>query len=257
MINELTATRCKHTVGIVFIALALVFSKEVFPMDAPDPGRYFVDPKVAAFVRAVERGDVGAVNAALAAGMNPNAEGRDGFRPIHFVFFAKTADVLKVLLGAGADASARLNNGNTPLHFAVRMETPEFTRALLAAKADPNARGENNKPVIHEAVRFPQTENVSLLARHGADINVLWGGSTPLLAAVTIFAWPVAAVLLNLDADISFRNRAGKSAVDRFCEHVKRLAPTPANRHGVPLVLESLRARGIEPQCASQVVRFY
>ncbi len=69
----------------------------------------------------VQRGDAGRVRQALAAGVSAYASGTQGFRPIQFVFVAKDAEVLKVLLAAGADAMARLENGNTPLHFAVRM----------------------------------------------------------------------------------------------------------------------------------------
>lgn len=240
---------------IIMLAAALA-SPESTAMDPLDSSRYFSDPAVAAMVDDIQRGKLARVQQHLAAGINPDAPGISGFRPIHFVFAASDAAVLKALLAGGADPKAKLDNGNTPLHFAVRMPNPDFTAVLLASGADPNARGENDKPVIHEALSSHAPEILRLLARAGADLNVVWGYETPLCAAIIIFQWPMAATLLDLNADLAYRDRAGKTAVDRFCERANRVPPNPANSSGIIQLFAAFRARGIQPPCAALEQKF-
>ena len=225
-------------------------------MDALNSSRYFADPAVAKFVDHVQSGDVARVKQDLAGGISPNAQGTDGFRPIHFVFVAPKADVLRELLLAGADPNARLVNGNPPLEFAVRMSNPDFTAALLAAKADPNARGENNSPVIHTAIAYPTIRNVELLVKAGADINVVWGGNTPLMVAVTAFKWEMAAALLKLNAYVVWKNDIGKGAVERFCRHLNGLPVTTQNKPSTSALVDAFVARGVVLPCAADAARF-
>lgn len=225
-------------------------------MNFLDSTVYFTSPKVAAFVDEVQQGNAAQVRKALAEGISPNAEGVRGFRPIHFVFTAPSAQVLKLLLEAGADPMARIENGNTPLHFAVRVSNPEFTRLLLGAKADPNAKGENRKPVFREALSSREPEILRALAQAGADINVVWGGSTPLMSAIGMMSWDMAAALLDLHADVAYRDHFGENAMDSFCETVREMTPTATNRKGVVAVQEAFKRRGITLVCETELQKF-
>jgi ankyrin repeat protein len=237
-------------------AWLLLACTEGATMRALDSSRYFSDPRVAAMVDDVQRGDAGRVRQALAAGVSANAPGTQGFRPIHFVFVAKDAEVLKVLLAAGADPMARLENSNTPLHFAVRMPNPDFTRVLLGAKADPNARGDNGKPVVHEALSSHEPENLRLLSTARADINVVWGGGTPLMSAVTVYLWDMATSLLDLGADASFANRTGLRAVDRFCKTASQVPADAENRRGILRLVDAFQRRGVAMPCEATIQKF-
>ena len=179
------------------------------------------------------------MRATLAAGMNPNEEGNQGFRPIHFVFFAKSPDVLHALLQAGANPNARLQTGNTPLHFSVRNRDPEFTRALLAAGADPNSPGADNKPPIHEAIYQDNPAHISLLAVAGADLNAVWGGATPVMFALSIGQWEQAKILIDLGASLDFKNHNGKTALDRACRFLQGLPTNDVNKKGIATVVQS------------------
>lgn len=222
-----------------------------------DTSRYFDDPAVAGFVDDLQNGRTTRVAAALAAGMDPNAAGRDGFRPLFFIFPAATAEAARALLSAGADPNARLPGGDPPLLFAVRLDTPEFTRALLEAGADPNARGENSKPVIHEAVRSNQPRHLELLARAGADVNVVWGSGTPLYSAIGGLNWPAAATLLDLGADTGWRSPGGLrqlTAGESFCDLFTRERPLripAAQRHAVTALFDAFARRGVALPCAA------
>lgn len=237
-------------------AVLLLACTEGASMRALDSKRYFSDPSVAAMVDAVQQGNVDRVRQALAAGVSANAPGIQGFRPIHFVFVARDAEVLKVLLAAGADPMARLENSNTPLHFAVRMPNPDFTRVLLAARADPSARGAHGKPVIHEALSSHEPENLRLLASSGANLNVVWGGSTPLMSAVMVFLWDMASALLELGADTSVRSNIGESAVDLFCESASQVPADTRNKQGIARLHSAFQRRQVVIPCESTLAKF-
>jgi ankyrin repeat protein len=234
----------------------LVACNESNSMSPLDSKKYFPLPEVATFVDDVQRGDIGRVKKGLASGIDANAQGIKGFRPIHFVFVPKDAEVLKVLLAAGADPMARIENGNTPLHFGVRMPNPEFTRVLLAAGADPNARGANNKPILEEALSSDEPEILRLLARAGADINSSWGGTSPLMSAIITSSWNMAVALLDLNADVAYRDKSGASAVDEFCAKVRKLTPTVTNTKGIPALHAAFKRRGVAVPCELEMQKF-
>ncbi len=236
--------------------LQIAACQEAPSMDALKSSRYFSDPAVAAFVDDVQRGDLARVKKALASGVSPNAQGSDGFRPIHFVFAAPKADVLRELLAAGADPNARLSNGNTPLHFAVRMPNPDFTSTLLAAKADPNAAGDSKEPVIHMATAYPGNQALELLAKAGADINIVWAGKTPLVHSIAEMTWTSAATLLRLGADVTWKDRRGETAADWWCGQLKGQPVVEKYRADVLALADAFAARGVTLACAADVQRF-
>lgn len=227
-----------------------------------DASRYFPDPKVANFVADIQDGNVKRVAEALNAGISANSVGKDGFRPLFFVFANRDADVMRTLLAAGADPNARLSNGGTPLYFAVRLENTDFTKALLEAKADPNARAEYDEPIIHEAVMSRQPEQLRLLAAAGADINVVWGSGTPLYGAIGAMSWDMARTLLELGADTSWRRRGGPqyTAGESLCNMFTRPNfPLRVNREGYKSLADLFAAfahRGVTLSCANDLPRF-
>lgn len=213
-------------------------------MSPLDSSKYFPELKVAAFVDDVQRGDAGRVTAALAAGQDPNARGVEGFRPIHFVFPAKTAQVTRILLAAGSDPNARLANGNSAMHYAVQSSNPDFTAALLEYRADPNAKGASDKPVLINALASPESGPIlRLLAKAGVDINHVWGGYSPLQAAIVATQWESAVTLLELNADPTVRSSQKENAAELFCRLLARTKPTQMNRKNVVRVGDGINAK--------------
>ena len=219
--------------------------------------QYFDDPDVAAFVSDLQSGRADRVAAALGSGMDPNVEGKEGFRPIFFVFQAQTTDAARALLAAGADPNARMPNGNPPLMLSVRMDNPAFTELLLSYGADPNGVGENDKPVLFEAVRSGVTEHIERLAGAGADLDRVWGFSTPLISAVRGTSWRSASVLLDLGSDPSWRPQVGRSrmtAAEILCWMFTR-EPHPLKVAGrgqaeVRVLLDAFARRGVMLPCS-------
>jgi len=249
--------------GLLGAAMALAFvaaachSTETNSMSTLDTSKYFTDPRDAAFVDLVQKGDLAGVQAALKAGQSANATGVKGFRPIHFVFAAPGAEVARVLLAAGADPNARLASGNEPLHYAVQQKNPDFTAVLLQYKADPNALGDARQPVLFTALDSPVPEKVlPLLVHAGADINAVWGNNTPVQSAMIGLTWTAAATLLALGADPTVKNPHGEDAGMVFCSLLARLKPTPTNHQVVWSVGNAIKARGVALGCDDKLAQF-
>ena len=95
---------------------------------------------------AAESGTASEVEAALAAGADPDARTESGFTPLHLAAMDNSNPaVIKALLEGGADPGARDDNDNTPLHAAVWNSNLSVITALLEGGAYPAARNTRGK----------------------------------------------------------------------------------------------------------------
>jgi ankyrin repeat protein len=223
-----------------------------------DSNKYFSDPNVARFVDDIQRGDVNQVRAALTAGQDPNVEGLEGIRPIHFVFSAKTSDVAEVLLAGGADPNKKSPIGNTPLHYAVQRDSVDFTEVLLRYKADPKIPGENGKPALYDALSSPVAEKIlPLIVEKGADVNGKWGGYPPLQASMVEQDWTSAVTLLKLGANPNLPTDQGETATQTFCRLLQRMNQRGPNNIEILMVGEILNTKqGLSSDCMQNLARF-
>lgn len=94
-------------------------------------------PKYTAIEKAILKDDINKLRSLLEAGENPNVDGIDGWRPIHYAsMFSGRLPMLKMLIDAGADVNAKTNTGDTPINMASVFASPESVKALLIAGAD-------------------------------------------------------------------------------------------------------------------------
>lgn len=105
-------------------------------LTSPPPAG-MADPQLCA---AVNVGDSVALEAALAAGADPNRVVHEsGYTVLHDVCYTGHLACVRVLLAAGADPNAATSSRNTPLQFAAKCGHTQCIRALLAAGANPAA----------------------------------------------------------------------------------------------------------------------
>ena len=154
------------------------------------------------------------VRSCLAAGADVNAQGDNGWTPLHLAaWFTDNPAIIRALVAAGAEVNARLAEfGDTPLHLAARFTNdPAVIEALLDAGAEVNARDDDGWTPLHLATSGDvDLAIVTALLDAGAEVNARGMYSvTPLHFAVTK---SVAIVTALLDAGAEVNARAERGA---------------------------------------------
>lgn len=98
-------------------------------------------------INAVIEGQTSIIEALVKSGADVNASDSLGFTALHHAALRQSADIIKVLIASGALVDAKDSFGNTPLFRAVfeSRGRKEAILELLAAGADQNAK--NNSDV--------------------------------------------------------------------------------------------------------------
>ena len=124
------------------------------------------------YMSAAQAGDVGALNAAIAGGVQLNRLGDDSKSALIRASSAGHVAAVEVLLKAGADPNL-INSGVGALHVAATGGHVEVIRALARAKADINARSSHtNETALMAAVKAEKPEVVRALIDAGADTTL-------------------------------------------------------------------------------------
>jgi ankyrin repeat protein len=131
-------------------------------------GREDVDPLLVA----ARRGDLKAIDAAVARRANLEVEDGQRRTPVMRAAYYGHADAITRLAKAGASL-AHASEGHTALHLAANENHAEAVRALAAAGANLNARAGADSPTpLLAAIANGSTAAVSALVDAGADTNV-------------------------------------------------------------------------------------
>ena len=131
---------------------------------------------------AILGGDAEGVKEFLAGGADVNAKNQRGWTPLHY---AKTKEVIIMLIKKGADVNAKNQQGWTRLGFAVTNGDKETTELLIEKGADMNAKDDVGMTPLHVAARKGHKEIAKLLIAEGADVNTKDENSlTPLDLAI-------------------------------------------------------------------------
>ena len=101
-----------------------------------------------------------------------NARDDDGDTPLQWAsqgrFYHKDGSVLRLLLEHGADINAQGLNGWAPLHRASYLGSLKFVRLLLEHGADVEAKDNGGKTALQVAAQYGRDEIMKLLREHGA-----------------------------------------------------------------------------------------
>lgn len=143
----------------------------------------FADERVAGLARAAAKGDIDAIDQAVADGVDVNAIGSDDATPLLWAIFALNKAGFKQLLEHGADPYFQPDKSYTVVELAAGADDPEFLEILLDHGLDPNRpAGSDQNPPIFTAIiqhRWPQLE---LLLAYCYDLN--WASDFGRTAAV-------------------------------------------------------------------------
>ena len=88
-------------------------------------------------MRAVATGDLAGVQAALAAGANPNQSRAMSGSALHVAVIGGHLEIVRALVAAGAEVAQRDSDGYTPYERAMQNNETEIAEALQAPAAKP------------------------------------------------------------------------------------------------------------------------
>jgi len=105
---------------------------------------------------AAYEGNLPLVQAALARGVDVNAQTHDGMTAL-MLGAGPRKNIVRALLAAGADVNAQDNTGKTPLMYAAHRRGNEAIRFLVSHGADVNARNKKGQTALIYAQGYPDT----------------------------------------------------------------------------------------------------
>jgi len=126
----------------------------------------------AAFTRAVEEGDTGAVELFLAAGMSPDVKDGAGRTALITAASRGRNNVSQKLLSRGAAVNGRDASGSTALMQSALGGHKETTDVLLAGGADVNLRDNSGQTALIRAAARGHADIVRKLINRGARVDV-------------------------------------------------------------------------------------
>ena len=126
----------------------------------------------AAFTKAVDEGDTGAVDLFLAAGMNPEARDAAGRTALINAASRGSNNISKKLLGKGADVNARDAAGSTALMGSAEGDHQDTTKVLLENGADVNLTDNDGRTALIRAAARGHSEIVRILINQRARLDV-------------------------------------------------------------------------------------
>jgi ankyrin repeat protein len=170
-------------------------------------------------IKAIQDSDA-AEAARLIAAKAPIDRANDfGITPVMIAAMNEEAEIIRLLLDGGADPEVKSTGGLTALIMAAQGGKTKSMRPLVEGGAKIDAVDDirdHNNTALGWAAYLGHVETVKELIALGADINYIPSGSgdTPVISAVRAFKNDVVKALVEAKADLTIRNRMGKTALD-------------------------------------------
>lgn len=220
------------------------------------PEQFFTEPLQVRLAVAVDRGDSGAVDAAVRDGADVNARGKDGFPILYWAMARNAAAGFEALVKNGADVTAECRDPAlvTDVHeqdFIIRLalsaDNPEFLRAVLRHGFDPDyiLNEESKETLLFLAVYRHSEPAMQLLLDAGASIDHRnCAGYTAMGSAMLIRDYQAVWFLLQGGADPLIRSDGGRDLPALFKDYGSR-GVRPDQRESFEKVVNELVKRGL------------
>ena len=220
------------------------------------PEQFFTEPLQVRLAVAVDRGDSGAVDAAVRDGADVNARGKDGFSILYWAMARKAAAGFEALVKNGADVTAEcrdpavvtdVREQDFIIRLALSADNPEFLRAVLRHGFDPDyiLNEESKETLLFLAVYRHSEPAMQLLLDAGASIDHRnCAGYTAMGSAMLGTDYQAVWFLLQRGADPLVRSDGGRDLPALFKEYGSR-GVRPDQRESFEKVVNELVKRGL------------
>lgn len=185
--------------------------------EEPPEDEHAIGPKSPPFAKAIRKNDVKLVAALIEEGANINAALHMGHTPLGIATTHGAVETMKLLLQAGAKVNRRNAVGMTALYLTAK---PEVAQVLVEAGADLNA-----------------------------DCNSF---GSPLHYFVSVRNLPMIRFLVGAGADLTTRDRAGRTPYEAAVFHAQRLQDLQAKSNFSPARMEELLGR-VDPAMRERI----
>jgi Ankyrin repeats (3 copies) len=192
--------------------------------DGETAAQVFVEPKLVALAKAIERADLLALERAAKNGADTRTRGKGGETLLHWAFLKEGTPlfIYEWLLNAGANPDVPLANG---IYSALQLASGSIRRdvleLMLKRGANPNVQAANTFTPLENAIASQYDGNVQILLKHGADPNL--GNSCLSTVANARFDYTVLLLQNGLTRDLPLCRRyvEGRNFNQEDAERVK------------------------------------
>ena len=160
----------------------------------------------------------GNVAAALDAGADVQAAGKEGLTPLLYAMATRKKMAADELLKRGADPNRRADNKENAVTVAALLAPKDlgYLKLVLAHGGDPNTRMDNNDPVLVLLIAQANNEGIKVLAAAKADLNIKDRGNTDaIVLAAMIEHWDCVYTLLEAGARWDGQERTGGTVANQ------------------------------------------
>ena len=194
------------------------------------------------------------VEALLKAGVETDAQTKEGLTALMRFAWMKQSTAVKSLLDAGANPKIKNENGWTAFYFACSHGNDEkIVKYLLAAGANPNEKYAKGQTPLMWTGWGERAENFKALIAAGADVNAKDNdGKTPLMISSARFFQNEVKLLLDAKADVKAKDKKGWNALMFASKSVFRRDEFGAHGDGMIVwlgatkIIEQLISAGID-----------
>jgi ankyrin repeat protein len=170
-------------------------------------------------LRAVERGDHGALEQALTAGNPVDEKNAQGQTPLLLAVWKNDVEAARLLLAAGADVNAKDSIQDSPFLVAGAQGRTEILRMMLARGADLTSTNRFGGTALIPAAEKGHPDAVDMLIAAGVDVDHVnkLGWTALLEVAILTDGGPVSQrivrSLLAAGADVDINDFDGRNAL--------------------------------------------
>lgn len=185
------------------------------PIDVPLENVAVADiPEPTELMRAAQRGDLGEVQALIAAGAEVNAADHVGMTALLYAADWGHDGIMRALIAAGADIHAADRYGVTALMLAVNGNSSAAMLCVLEHRVDVNARDAAGRTALMYAIDKDALYAVEALVLSGARVDAADATGMPTLMQASFFgAEFIMERLLRAGANPDDRNASGSTAL--------------------------------------------